>query len=225
LGFRRRVAGVEWIGADGLKALSAAAPCSRRGAAEGERCERILSACMTMHDRSGWGETMDDASKSIEKVNNSNRLRLTIELVPATAWGANLRDVLTRQGWDALRRHVFAQFGNRCAICGAGGRLHCHEVWRYDDARHVQTLEGCLALCALCHHVKHLGMAHTLAEQGKLDYERVVRHFMEVNGCDRATFERHRAAAFAQFEERSRHEWTTDFGFAPPQPPATDDSR
>jgi hypothetical protein len=141
-------------------------------------------------------------------------LRLTIELVPATCWHANLRDILTPAGWEALRRRVFAACGNRCAICGAGGRLHCHEIWRYDNAAHVQTLEGCLALCALCHHVKHLGMAARLAAQGKLDYERVVAHFLRVNGCDRAAFERHRAAAFALFEERSRHEWTTDFGFS-----------
>ena len=49
------------------------------------------------------------ASNYMDNASNSNVLRLTIELVPATAWGAKLRDVLTRQGWDALRRHVFAQ--------------------------------------------------------------------------------------------------------------------
>ena len=140
-------------------------------------------------------------------------LRLTIELVPATCWGANLRDILSRLAWDTLRRRVYAASGHRCAICGAGGRLHCHEVWHYDDAAHVQRLEGCLALCAWCHHVKHLGHAEVQAAEGKLDYERVVAHFLRVNGCDRALFARHRAEAFTRFAERSRHEWTTDFGF------------
>ena len=116
-------------------------------------------------------------------------LRLTIELVPATCWQANLRDVLAPSAWDALRRRVYASFGHRCAICGASGRLHCHEVWRYDDTAHTQTLDGLLALCELCHHVKHIGHARLLAEQGRLDYERVVAHFLRVNGCDRATFE------------------------------------
>jgi hypothetical protein len=148
-------------------------------------------------------------------IDTNPSLRLTIELVPATCWHANLRDILTPAGWGTLRRRVLVAFGNRCAICGASGRLHCHEVWRYDDAAHIQTLDGCLALCSLCHHVKHLGMASRLAAQGKLDYERIVAHFLRVNGCDRATFERHRAAAFALFEQRSRHEWTTDFGFSP----------
>jgi hypothetical protein len=142
--------------------------------------------------------------------------RLTIELVPATCWGANLRDLLPPTAWDALRRRVYAAAGHRCALCGAGGQLHCHEVWHYDDATHVQRLEGCLALCRWCHHVKHLGHAELLAAEGKLDYERLVAHFLRVNGCDRATFARYRAAAFARFAERSRHEWTTDFGLALP---------
>jgi hypothetical protein len=146
-------------------------------------------------------------------------LRLTIELVPATAWGANLRDVLTRAGWDQLRRTVYARFGQRCAICGAGGRQHCHEVWQYDDAQHIQRLEGCLALCALCHHVKHLGHAGILARAGKLDMARVIAHFCAVNGCDRATFAAHRDAAFAQWHERSRYEWTTDLGALNPPAP------
>ena len=138
-------------------------------------------------------------------------LRLTIELVPASSWGANLRDVLAPTAWDRLRRQVYAASGHRCAICGAGGKLHCHELWDYDDARHIQSLRGLVALCTLCHHVKHIGHARLLADQGKLDYERVVAHFLRVNGCDRATFERHRAAAFAQFDERSRHEWQIVF--------------
>jgi hypothetical protein len=82
-------------------------------------------------------------------------LRLTIELVPSTCWYANLRDVLAPAAWNALRKQVIAESGSRCAICGAGGHLHCHEVWDYDDAAHVQTLRGFLALCAMCHHVNH----------------------------------------------------------------------
>ncbi|WIG59049.1 MAG: hypothetical protein OJF49_001796 [Ktedonobacterales bacterium] len=138
-------------------------------------------------------------------------LRLTIELVPATCWGANVRDVLPRARWDALRREVYAASGHRCAICGAGGKLHCHEVWDYDDAAHVQRLRGFRALCVECHHVKHIGHARLLASQGKLDYERIVAHFLRVNGCDRATFARHRDEAFARFAERSRYEWRTEF--------------
>lgn len=138
-------------------------------------------------------------------------LRLTIELVPATAWGQNLRRALPRAAWERLRARVLAASGHRCAICGAGGRLHCHEVWNYDDERHIQRLVGCLALCRLCHAVKHLGHSELLASRGQLDEEWLIAHFMRVNACDRATFAAHRAAAYDQWAERSRHDWTLEF--------------
>jgi hypothetical protein len=85
-------------------------------------------------------------------------------------------------------------------------------VWSYDDESHVQKLEGFVALCDLCHHVKHLGLASILAVRGELDYQKVVRHFMEVNNCDRETFEEHKREAFKQHSDRSQHLWTVDLG-------------
>jgi hypothetical protein len=137
-------------------------------------------------------------------------LRLTIELVPETCWYSNMRALLPSAEWDRLRRQVYRDYSHRCGICGASGRLHCHEIWRYDDAAHVQRLEGYIALCSWCHHVKHIGLAKLLAARGELDFERVVTHFLRVNGCDRATFERHCADAFALWRERSRHAWRTE---------------
>src|SRR5262245_27114426 len=93
-------------------------------------------------------------------------LRLTTELVPATSWYRNFRMVMPAAAWDQLRRQVYAVQGGRCATCRAAERLHCHEVWTYDDVAHVQRLTGFVALCALCHHVKHLGLAGILAERG-----------------------------------------------------------
>ncbi len=144
----------------------------------------------------------------------SENLRLTIELVPETCWYSNMRSALPRDEWDRLRRQVYADYGHRCGICGARGKLHCHERWHYDDAAHVQTLQGYIALCAWCHHVKHIGLAELLAAQGKVDFARVVAHFQRVNGCDRATYERHHAAAVKLWRERSRHPWRTEL--APP---------
>lgn len=146
-------------------------------------------------------------------------LRLTIELVPGTCWYANLRNVLTPKVWDTLRQEVFAESGHRCALCGARGRLHCHEVWNYDDASHVQTLRGFLALCPQCHSVKHIGLAGILASRGGASFERVIAHFLRVNGCDRATFRQHYREAMETWRLRSRYEWTTDLGpYNPPLP-------
>ncbi len=54
--------------------------------------------------------------------------RLTIELVPRTSWGRNLRSHLTRSEWLRLSRAVADRSGGRCEVCGLAGRLHCHEV-------------------------------------------------------------------------------------------------
>lgn len=139
-------------------------------------------------------------------------LKLTAELVPETVWWGNLRKLVPTKEWDKIRKATYAAQDNRCAICGAEGRLNCHEVWEYDDAKQLQRLTGFVAMCTMCHHIKHLGMANILAKQGHLDYELVVQHFMVVNGCDRKTFEDYRTSVFDQWEERSKHEWSVDFG-------------
>lgn len=140
------------------------------------------------------------------------RLKLTIELVPRTSWFNNMRKMIPRPEWDKIRRRTYAEYGHRCGICGFKGRLNCHEIWRYDDYSHVQKLHGFIALCDLCHHVKHIGFAGVLATRGELDYGSVVRHFMNVNDCDRETFEKHREVAFDQWKQRSQHQWNVDLG-------------
>jgi hypothetical protein len=142
----------------------------------------------------------------------ADRLRLSVELVPSTSWGDNLRRVLPSSEWDKIRLQAYAENGYRCAICGERGRLNCHERWQYDDVAHVQKLLGFIALCDWCHHVKHLGRAGILAREGKLDYERVVQHYISVNECDRSTFELHKREAFEQWRRRSRYSWTVDLG-------------
>lgn len=139
-------------------------------------------------------------------------LPLTIELVPQTSWYNNLRQVLSKEAWDKIRKETYAEYKYRCGICHAKGRLNCHEIWEYDEKNHIQRLAGFIALCDLCHHVKHIGHASILASKGKLDYERVVENFMKVNKCDRKTFEKQKQMAFDQWHKRSQEEWHVDLG-------------
>src|SRR5438132_594011 len=110
-------------------------------------------------------------------------LKLTIDLVPRTSWYQNLRTAVGRPEWDRIRRQAYADYGHRCGVCGAAGMLNCHELWAYDDTSHVQRSAGFIALCTLCHHVKHIGHAGILASQGKLDFNTIIAHFMHVNAC------------------------------------------
>ncbi len=140
-------------------------------------------------------------------------LKLTIELVPKTSWYNNLRDVIRPAKWDKLRKRVYAEYEHKCGICGAtGGRFNCHEIWEYIDANHEQKLIGFIALCDMCHHVKHIGYAGLLAQQGKLDIGEVIEHFMKVNKCDMKTFEQHRDTVSEQWKERSKHKWHVGLG-------------
>jgi hypothetical protein len=149
---------------------------------------------------------------SAPKTDMPAELRLTIELIPKPLWETNLRTQIGRAGWDRIRHAAYADSGNRCAICGAEGRLECHERWEYDDAAHVQKLVGFLALCVQCHQVKHFGRSVMVAKEGRLDLEAVMLHFMTVNGCDRAALVAHRKAKGSQWKERSEHQWTLDLG-------------
>ena len=142
----------------------------------------------------------------------AKELKLKIGLVPSASWYDNLRKHMDRKDWDQTRHKVYAEYGSRCGICGAEGRLNCHEIWEYDDKKHVQRLIGFIALCDMCHHVKHIGLAGILAEREELDYEKVVEHFMKVNNCGRNTFVKYRREAFTQWEERSSHKWQVDLG-------------
>ena len=139
-------------------------------------------------------------------------MKLTIELVPKTSWYDNMRKVLSKAAWDKIRRETYKKYGNRCGICKAAGRLSCHEIWQYDDREHQQTLLGFIALCDLCHHVKHIGFAWVLAEQGKLDYKKVISHFIKVNRCSNKEFVDHKKAAFELWRKRSMYKWEVNLG-------------
>jgi hypothetical protein len=138
-------------------------------------------------------------------------LRLTIELVPQGLWGINLHK--SGSAWDKLRKQVYAQYSYRCGICQTeNATLSCHEIWQYDDALHIQKLNGFIALCTMCHHCKHMGRARILASEGKLDFNKVVEHFIRVNQCSFEEYEVHRKEAFKTWKERNKYAWTTDFG-------------
>lgn len=131
--------------------------------------------------------------------------KLTIELVPSTAWGDNLRSILTKDMWDTLRKRSYRKAGYRCEICfGKGTKwpVECHEIWHYDDIQKVQTLKGIISLCPSCHSVKHMGFAHI---QGNGDAARA--HLAKVNSWSQTQTNQYIGLVFKQWEARSKFEW------------------
>ena len=140
-------------------------------------------------------------------------MKLAAELVPSTVWFSSLYRLLSREVWDNLREGIIRKNGRKCQICGeTKGTMNLHEIWNYDDLNHVQKLDGFILLCRMCHHVKHIGLARILANEGKLDYTKVVRHFCKVNSCSEKEFEEHVRGAFTIWRKRSKLQWKQDFG-------------
>ena len=130
---------------------------------------------------------------------------LTVELVPSTAWGDNLRSILTTEMWDTLRKQTYKSARYRCEICYSKGPkwpVECHEKWHYDDVNKIQTLTGLIALCPDCHSVKHLGFSHL---QGNGQQAR--EHLATVNQWTQSETSQYIGLVFSQWEERSKHQW------------------
>jgi len=139
-------------------------------------------------------------------------MKLPIDLIPESSWGKNLRTMMGRSRWDRLRATVLAEQGNVCAICSSSRKLQCHEVWEFDDKKGVQRLRGFQASCSLCHLASHFGLAQNLALQGHLDLDNVIAHSLQVNGVSMKQFEKHKTAAFALWNKRSKRKWKLDLG-------------
>ena len=130
------------------------------------------------------------------------RLRLTAELVPKPIWFANLRKAVRRSQWDRIRRAAYRAAGECCEVCGARGRLSCHEKWKYVDNIGVARLVGFEALCDLCHGVRHLGAVNLGVMGPAITPERVAEHACRVNDRTPADWERHVAEIFRLWERR-----------------------
>lgn len=135
-------------------------------------------------------------------------MKLEIDLVPRTAWGNNVRAVLTNKQWRVLAGIVADRAWNTCEICGGAGPNHpveCHEIWEYTEKSKTRRLVGMIALCPDCHLVKHFGFART---QGKEEY--AFKHFMKVNGLKKKEAEAEIAKAFDVWRKRSLVDWKLD---------------
>jgi len=139
-------------------------------------------------------------------------MKLSIELVPQTTGGVNLRLVLRPKDWNFLRKRQYKLANGVCEICGDRGKnqgrkhdLECHEQWHYNDETHVQTLIGLIALCPHCHEVQHFGLAE-LRGRGNQAF----KHFIEVNEFTSAEGNNLIKIAQQKWLERSGHSWAVD---------------
>lgn len=174
-------------------------------------CNRkFYSDCTDICSDCAMGERYDEAKEDARL--RIKGFKLTMELVPSTSWYRNLRAIIGQRVWDKVRYETYKDAGYRCSVCGLRGSLHCHEVWEYDDVRHIQTLTGLVAVCCACHMIKHIGYAGIRRDEGKLDYNSLIRHYRQVNRCSYDDFVMARDIAFEDWEARSLYNWTLELG-------------
>ena len=137
-------------------------------------------------------------------------MKLEIELVPSTCWYSNVRSNVSKETWDRIRKWTYKNYNHKCGICDTGGMIHCHEIWEYNDKKCTQKLKGFIALCPMCHHVKHIGLAEILSDNKKLNIQDVIDHFMKVNDCSYNSYRKHYDKAWSTWERQSMHEWIPD---------------
>ena len=135
-------------------------------------------------------------------------MKLTIELVPSTAWEANVRSSVSKKEWDILRKACYKKADYKCECCGGKGPKHpveCHEIWDYDEKNFMQTLLGLIALCPDCHKCKHMGYARISG-----NYDRALKHLAKVNGLSIEEATTYVNECFAIYEKRSKNNWQLD---------------
>ena len=103
-------------------------------------------------------------------------------MIPKTSWYTNLRNILPKEEWIAIRKMVYKHYNYQCSICGSKGQLHAHESWVYDYEEEKQILKDIQALCYYCHLIQHIGLVQVkLIPSGEITIEELEQHWLEVN--------------------------------------------
>ncbi len=127
---------------------------------------------------------------------------LTVELVPSPLWWtSNIRSIVSKDSWDRLRKEAYRRASYKCEICGGKGLkwpVEAHELWRYDDAKLVQSLVRLIALCPACHEVKHFGRTKIIGREVE-----ATKHLAFVNRWSSDQIASHLGDAFSLWRKRS----------------------
>lgn len=145
---------------------------------------------------------------------------LEVELIPSTCHFSNVRTTVTTKEWDKIRHISYEAAGNVCEICKDTGKnqgykhnVECHEIWKYDDKKHIQKLVGLISLCPTCHQVKHIGRAIAIGKQNE-----AIGQLLKVNKWTPEEAAAHIAESFEIYKERSKFQWKLDISILKKEP-------
>ena len=136
--------------------------------------------------------------------------RLAPELVPSDLWGRSAYRMLGgRAAWTKkIRPNALAKAGNSCEICSSkGGRLICHDKWRYDDKKATATLIGFEIHCGNCDSVTHFGRMFKVGGVSGEVFLSLFIHLCNVNGCKTRAALDILKEAHDLWEKRDKSKW------------------
>lgn len=144
--------------------------------------------------------------------------RLNIGLIPASAWGRNVRAIVSEESWLRLRKKngaIYDPYNNYpnealplvCECCERlfFESLHLHELWTFDDDRCTQTLVGFKVICEDCHNAIHIGRANKVGLG-----EGARNHLKWVNEWSDRKLNKHIENAFNEWNRRHGNEYEID---------------
>lgn len=121
-------------------------------------------------------------------------MSLKFQLIPQMFKNINLHNekirIIEPDKWKEISSKVRDE-QKECHYCGRGFvrfELEAHEVWVFDNVRHVQKLVDIVSACKLCHHTIHYDNFHSEKWKHK-------NYYMAINDCTNSTFERELKAA------------------------------
>jgi hypothetical protein len=138
-------------------------------------------------------------------------LKLTLDLIPQSSFFHNIRSEVSKSEWDKIRKIVYTRANYVCEICGGKGQTHpveAHEIFEYDEINNIQKLIGLIALCPLCHSVKHLGLTQLRGRE-----KEAIDQLMAINGMTLEETKKYVAKCFVEWQNRSKKTWTLDLSY------------
>lgn len=143
-------------------------------------------------------------------------------MVPVPLWKRSVCQTLgpKSKAWRSIRQQVIDEVSGTCDYCAQyyenGKNMVCHEIWEYDDQRHMATLMDFALACRDCNFALHPGAAlevgfrqeatgkGSIAQRGN----QAIEHLSRVNGITLNEAQAMLGQALKVHRERSRHrEW------------------
>lgn len=132
-----------------------------------------------------------------------------VDLVPRSAWFANLRAMMPLSHWRGLSAYVIARAHGACEICSSEERLEAHERWHFDPANGIQKLMRLMCVCKLCHLSIHSGIADVLGIREEIGF-----HIFQLTLWGKREMKQHMKEAGKRWEDLSVIAWEQDVSIA-----------